>query len=198
MADPVFVWTGVLLLTASAACCIALVLNRKKVFPRLNRGIQRKEASRSGTGELSVIADGIQQYAPEFDGLYEGLYQSAQNHQIFSTDAYQEWCERVGQINDEPFHNAFGSMFAKSDIADEALCREKYALLLRCVSDAGIRRDRSSGVCCVADETMHKAYVEAGNQKPKIGGTYTVIKAAWLSNEKVIEYGMVMPGSVNI
>ena len=49
-----------------------------------------------------------------------------------------------------------------------------------------------------ADEIMQLAYVEAGNRKPQIGAEYTVIKAAWLSGEKVIEYGMVMPGTVRI
>ena len=118
--------------------------------------------------------------------------------QIFSTDAYQEWCDRAGQMHDEAFRTAFDAVFSKSDIEDEALCREKYTLLLGCIGDAGITRDRNSGVCCVADEIMQLAYVEAGNQKPQIGTEYTVIKAAWLSGEKVIEYGMVMPGTVSI
>ncbi len=187
-------WTGILLLTATAACCGVLLM---KIRQRTGKACEKESLQHHAT-DLTTIADGIKKYAADFDGLYEGLYQAAQTLQVFSTDAYQEWCDRVGQMHDEAFRTAFDAVFSKSDIEDASLCREKYALLLDCIGDAGITRDRSSGVCCVADETMQRAYVEAGNQKPRIGAEYTVIKAAWISGEKVIEYGMVMPGTVSI
>jgi len=187
-------WTGILLLTATAACCSVLLMKKRQ---RTHK-VCETEALQHDSADLSAIADGIKKYAAEFDGLYEGLYQAAQALQVFSTDAYQEWCDRAGQMHDEAFRTAFDAVFSKSDIEDEALCREKYTLLLGCIGDAGITRDRSSGVCCAADETMQLAYIEAGNQKPQIGAEYTVIKAAWLSGETVIEYGMVMPGTVSI
>ena len=187
-------WTGILLLTATAACCGVLLMKKRQ---RTGDACE-KETMQHHAADLTAITDGIKKYAAEFDGLYEGLYQAAQSMQVFSTDAYQEWCDRAGQMHDEAFRTAFDAVFSKSDIEDEALCREKYTLLLGCIGDAGITRDRNIGVCCVADEIMQLAYVEAGNQKPQIGTEYTVIKAAWLSGEKVIEYGMVMPGTVSI
>ena len=194
MSGPAFKWTGILLLTATAACCGVLLMKKRQGL----RKERETEAPQCDAGDLSAIADGIKRYAAEFDGLYEGLYQAVQNLQIFSTDAYQEWCDRVGQMHDEAFRSAFDAVFSKADIESEALCREKYALLLNCIGEAGITRDRSSGECCAADETMQRAYVETGGQKPQPGAEYTVIKAAWLSGEKVIEYGMVMPGTVSI
>ena len=187
-------WTGILLLAAAAACCGVLLMKTRQ----RTGDAREKETMQHHAADLTAITDGIKKYAAEFDGLYEGLYQAAQSMQVFSTDAYQEWCDRAGQMHDEAFRTAFDAVFSKSDIEDEALCREKYTLLLGCIGDAGITRDRNSGVCCVADEIMQLAYVEAGNQKPQIGTEYTVIKAAWLSGEKVIEYGMVMPGTVSI
>ena len=187
-------WTGILLLTATAACCGVLQMKKRQ----RKRKACEKETLQHHAADLAAITDGIKKYAAEFDGLYEGLYQAAQSLQVFSTDAYQEWCDRAGQMYDETFRTAFGTVFSKADIENEALCREKYALLLNCIGDAGIARDRSSGECCAADETMQRAYIEAGNHKPQIGAEYTVIKAAWLSGNQVIEYGMVMPGTVSI
>lgn len=186
-------WTGILLLTAAACCGVLLMKNRRRTEKAC-----KKEMPQDNAADLAAIAAGIKKYAAEFDGLYEGLYQASQSLQVFSTDAYQEWCDRAGQMYDETFRTAFGTVFSKADIENEALCREKYALLLNCIGDAGIARDRSSGECCAADETMQRAYIEAGNHKPQIGAEYTVIKAAWLSGDKVIEYGMVMPGTVSI
>lgn len=187
-------WTCILLLAAAATCCGILLMKKRQ---QTQKGCE-KEVPQYDATDLTAITDGIKKYAAEFDGLYEGLYQAAQSLQVFSTDAYQEWCDRAGQMHDETFRTAFDTVFSKADIESETLCREKYALLLNCIGDAGITRDRNSGECCAADETMQRAYVEAGNQKPQIGAEYTVIKAAWLSGDKVIEYGMVMSGTVSI
>lgn len=186
-------WTGILLLVAAAACCGVLRMKKRQSHKE-----REKEAVQYDAADLTAITNGIKKYAAEFDGLYEGLYQAAQSLQIFSTDAYQEWCDRVGQMQDETFQTAFGNVFSKADIESETLCREKYGLLLSCIADAGITRDRSSGECCTADETMQRAYVVAGEKKPQLGAAYTVIKAAWLSGDKVIEHGMVMSGTVSI
>ena len=185
-------WTGILLL-AAAACCGVLRMKKRQSHKE-----REKEAAQYDAADLTAITNGIKKYAAEFDGLYEGLYQAAQSLQIFSTDAYQEWCDRAGQMQDETFQTAFGNVFSKADIESETLCREKYGLLLSCIADAGITRDRSSGECCAADETKQRAYVVAGEKKPQLGAAYTVIKAAWLSGDKVIEYGMVMSGTVSI
>ena len=186
-------WTGILLLAAAAACCGVLRMKKRQSHKE-----REKEAAQYAAADLTAITDGIKKYAAEFDGLYEGLYQAAQSLQVFSTDAYQEWCDRAGQMHDETFQTAFDTVFSKADIENETLCREKYGLLLSCIADAGITRDRSSGECCAADETMQRAYVVAGEKKPQLGAAYTVIKAAWLSGDKVIEYGMVMSGTVSI
>ena len=96
------------------------------------------------------------------------------------------------------FRDAFACWFTKDDIGNEQACRERYEQLLHCVEFAGIKRDRESGAVCVADDIMCRAYVEASGQKPEAGTQYTVIKAAWLSGQQVIEYGMVLQGTLNI
>lgn len=184
MTATVLKWTGAILLAASATAVGILLLQKKK--------------TNDTTAVCSTIAEGIKQNATEFDGLYEGLYQAARNKQVFSTDAYVEWCERVEQMKNAEFCHAFSSRFTKADIENEQACREKYEQLLHCVELAGITRDRESGAVCVADDIMCRAYVEAGGQKPELGNEYTVIKAAWLSGQKVIEYGMVLKGTLNI
>lgn len=194
---------GALLLTLSAAVCCSVILRRKEsadapLSKRRGRRTEKNEEAARRAAALSAVADGIKEYATDFDGLYESLYQAAQNREMFSTEAYEEWCDRAGQSEDEAFKSAFESLFAKADIEDEALCREKYLLLLDCIAAAGIARDRDSKLFCVADERMHQAYMETEGQKPQIGAAYTVIKAAWLSGEKVIEYGVVMPGELNV
>ena len=155
----------------------------------------RKKPSRRDRAALAAVSDGIGQHAAAFDGLYESLYQSAQNRQMFVTDAYQEWCNRVGQLHDQAFQAAFDRFFSERDLENEPFCRKQYALLLRCIDAAGICRNRDSGMNCTADETLCRAYVEAGSQQPQLGSTYTVLKSAWICGEKVIEYGLVMPGS---
>lgn len=182
---------GAIVLVACASGCGAFLLRRLR-----RKGMQITTAQNAIA--LDAVARGIGQHAAEFDGLFEGLYQSAQIQKTFSTDAYTEWCSRVALLDDTLFQNAFHSVFSKDDIQNEALCREKYRVLLRCIEKAGIIRDRSLGLCCVADETMRRSYIEAGGKKPQIGMEYTVIKAAWLRGETVIEYGMVMPGAVNL
>ena len=184
MTAAVLKWTGAILLAASATAVGILLLQKKK--------------TNDTTAVCSTIAEGIKQNAAEFDGLYEGLYQAARNKQVFSTDAYVEWCERVEQMESSEFHEAFASRFTKADIENEQACREKYEQLLHCIELSGIARDRESGAVCAADETMCRAYVEAGGQKPELGNEYTVIKAAWLSGQQVIEYGMVLQGALDI
>ena len=184
MTATVLKWTGAILLAASAAAVGILLL--------------RKQKANATAAVFSNIAEGIKQNAAEFDGLYEGLYQAARNEQMFSTDAYVEWCERVEQIENAEFRGAFASRFTKGDIENEQDCRKKYEQLLHCVELAGIARDRESGAVCAADETMCRAYVEASGQKPEAGTQYTVIKAAWLSGQQVIEYGMVLQGALDI
>ena len=159
---------------------------------------RRGKRSKRDRGALSVVANGIGQHAAAFDGLYEGLYQSARNRQAFVTDAYQEWCNRVGQLHDQAFQAAFDSLFSEMDLQNEPLCRKQYALLLRCIGAAGICRDRDTGMHCTADEILCRAYVEAGSRKPQPGSAYTVLKSAWLCGEKVIEYGLVVPGTLCI
>ena len=110
-------WTGILLLTATAACCGVLLMKKRQ---RTGKACE-KAAPQHDAANLSAIADGIKKYAAEFDGLYEGLYQAAQSLQVFSTDAYQEWCDRAGQMHDETFQTAFDTVFSKSDIEDETL-----------------------------------------------------------------------------
>ena len=178
---------GVVLLAVSLTTGLGLLI-RKGVSLKKRRAEERRIRDEA----LSVVSVGIRTHAADFDGLYEGLYQSVQRHDFCSTDAYQEWCDRVGQSEDELFHSAFQSLFSKADVEDEAFCREQHQQLLDCVLAAGIERDRDSGLTCTADESLRLAYVAADGQKPEIGLEYTIVKAAWLSGGKVIEYGLVM------
>lgn len=172
--------TGIFLAAVSAAAYCGAAFYGKSGARRKGRRTNEND----GTAR-TVVADGIRKYAAEFDGLYESLYQAEQNRQIFTTEAYEEWCGRVGQLEDAAFERAFRSLFDKSDIEDEARCRVKFSLLLDCIAAAGITRDRDSGLCCAADESLRRAYLEMEQKQPQLGSTYTVIKAAWLSGERV-------------
>lgn len=185
--------TGIFLVAVSAAAYCGVALYGKSGAKQ--KGFRTNE--NDGTVR-TLVADGIRKYTAEFDGLYESLYQAEQNRQIFTTEAYEEWCDRVEQLQDVTFKSAFRSLFDKSDIEDEVRCREKFSLLLDCIAAAGIRRDRDSKLCCVADESLRQAYLEIERKQPQLGDTYTVIKAAWLSGEQVVEYGLVMPGSLEL
>ena len=180
---------GVTLLAISAAlCCEALLRGRAAILSR------RRRSPAAGTDiDAGTAAEGIRKYAGEFDGLYESLYQAVRDGRALSTEAYEEWCDRAEQLEDEAFRHSFGRLFAKSHAADEALCREKMALLLSCVAAAGITRDRESGLSCEADESMARAYLDAEGQKPRAGARYTVVKPAWISGDRVIECGVAMP-----
>lgn len=182
--------TGIVLLAVSLSTGVGLLVRKGVSLMK-----RRTEEKRTHDKALSAVVKGIRAHAADFDGLYEGLYQSVQRQEFCSTDAYQEWCDRVGQSEDELFRSAFQSLFSKADIEDEAFCREQHQQLLDCVLAAGIERDQDSGLTCTADEALRLAYVAADGQKPEIGLEYTIVKAAWLSGGKVIEYGLVMTGA---
>lgn len=115
---------------------------------------------------------------------------------MFSTDAYEEWCDRAAQLEDEAFSAAFASAFSKRDIADEPLCREKFDRLLAYIAQANILRERENGTVYVADEAMRAAYQTIDGSELTIGSEYSVLTSAWISGKKVIEYGMVMKNAV--
>lgn len=170
-----FTWLKIGTLTAAAAAAVCgVILKRRNV----DRGL--------------VISEGIRKNAPVFDGLYEGLFQAARNQEMFFTDAYEEWCDRAAQLEDQAFSAAFANAFSKRDIADERRCREKYDRLLAYIAQANIRRERENGMVYAADEAMRAAYQTVDGSKLTIGSEYSVLKSAWVSGEKVIEYGMVM------
>lgn len=166
-------WSIIGALTAAAAAC-GVILKR--------RSMNRER----------VISEGIRNNASVFDGLYEGLFLAARNRELFSTDAYEEWCDRAAQLEDEAFTNAFANAFSKRDIADERCCREKYDRLLAYIAQANILRERENGRIFVADEAMRTAYQTIDGSELELGSEYSVLKSAWISGEKVIEYGMVM------
>lgn len=176
-----FTWLKIGALTAATAAAVVcgVVLKRRK-----------------GNGNW-VISEGIRKNASVFDGLYEGLFLAARNREMFSTDAYEEWCDRAAQLEDEAFSTAFASAFSKRDIADEPLCREKFDRLLAYIAQASILRERENGMVYVADETMRAAYQTIDGSELTIGNEYSVLKSAWISGKKVIEYGMVMKNAGN-
>ena len=180
---------GFALLAVSAAACCEMILRRRSSWKNTSAAMDAS-AHRDA---VARVTDGIRKYAGEFDGLYEGLYQAAKNQQMFSTDAYEEWCSRAEQMEDESFRSAFGGLFRKSDSMDEVRCRRKYRLLLDCVAAAGITRDRDCGVSCLADDSLRLAYVGAEGKPPRMGERCTVIKPAWVSGETVVEYGIAFP-----
>ena len=186
-------WTGITLL-AAAAC--SAVFGRKCLFRK--RGCDAEKSSVRDADTLDLIAQGIKLRAEDFNGLYEGLYQAAQRCTGLSTDAYEEWCDRVQQTDDPDFRRAFFSRFSKTDTENESLCREKFALLLSCIDTAGIARERESMTVYTADAAMQRAYFSADGEKLRIGAGYTVIKSAWLCGDKVIECGMAVPGTISL
>lgn len=186
-----YVWfalgaVSVLAISAAAACVVV----------RARRQAAVRQADRDRTLE---IIQGIRRHAAVFDGLYEGLYQAAQNQEAFFTDAYEEWCDRVGQLDDEAFRQAFSHAFAREDLVDEASCRDSYAQLLACIGQAGLRRLHESGRVYTADEAMQQAYYlvtdGSGGARPVPGEAYTVLASAWEMDGKLIEHGTVMPAA---
>ncbi len=143
--------------------------------------------------QIEDVVKGLRTYAADFDGLYESLYLASKNKNELSTEAYREWCDRVSQSADDKFKSAFTVLFPREAIQDESRCRKAYSLLLDCLSKADITRTDESKQMCVADENMCRRYLNIDGQKPKVGVSYTVLKAAWISETKVVEYGMLMP-----
>lgn len=179
---------GAIALTVVLAACYAAVRYREK----------RTAPSAAGpASDLDAAAEGIKKHAEDFDGLYESLYQAGCSRQRYFTDAYEEWCDRAERSGDERFRRAFGALFSKEDTADETLCRERFGLLLSAVDRAGIVRERESRRAYRADEAMCRAYVSTDGQPIRPGETYTVIRSAWVSGGKVIEYGMAAPGEMS-
>ncbi len=168
---------GVLGLTLVAFACIMLICRKRNV-----------KAS-----QVNTVVQGIREKASDFDGLYESLYLASKNTNEFLTDAYREWCDRASQSLNTKFKDAFLSLFSKEDIEDEGSCRKLYGLLLNCIYAAGISRADENGKTYTADENMCKCYLNIDGKKPIEGNEYTVLKAAWIYENKVIEYGMVIP-----
>lgn len=173
---------------------LALLICACVVFFLL-RSARRKGKTGEREGDPdALLAAGIQRNAAEFDGLYESLYQADKLTEAFSTDAFEEWCDRVEQLAGEPqFAAAFRSGFRKSDLENEAKGRKKIRELLRIIEKAGVVRHAGARTACRADETVRNAYFCADGSKPKIDVQYTIIKSAWILGNKVIEYGMVIP-----
>lgn len=187
-----FTWLkiGAVAVTAAAAC--AYLLKRRE---KSGKTAERKA---DAAQELfPVIAAGISENAGIFDGLYESLFQAVRNQDLFSTEAFEEWCDRVGQLKDEAFCSAFAQTFSKRDIADEPLCRKKMEQLLSCVERADIHRERENGASYPADEAMCRAYLTIDESKMELGTEYTVVKSAWVRKDTVIEYGMLMRTATN-
>ena len=191
---------GFALLAVSAAAYCEVILRRQKrnCSPCKWENTSAAADASAHQDAISTVADGIKKYAGEFDGLYEGLYQAAKNQQMFSTDAYEEWCSRAAQMEDDSFRSAFCGLFRKSDGMNEVRCRQKYQLLLDCVAAAGIIRDRDCGLSCLADDSLRLAYVGAEGKPPQMGARCTVIKPAWISGEKVVEYGIAFPETADL
>ena len=145
-----------------------------------------------------AVAEGIARYAKEFDGLYEGLYQSGKNRTQLCTDAYEEWCDRAGQSEDTCFRAAFETLFSREDVEDETRFRAGIETLLACIAQAGITRDRDTGLAVTADKQLADAYISADGARPLAGSPYTIIKPAWLSGGKVVEFGLLMAGTVGL
>lgn len=183
-------WLTLGAMAASGALLLGMLLQHRKKNPEPQ--IQPKPLDHSPEVRMQAIAAGIRENAHVFEGLYEGLFQAERNRQLFSTDAYEEWCSRVRQLEDKAFADAFAAVFSPEDVRSENLCREKYAALLACIRQAGIRRERENGITCTADEKMSLLYRAVDACPVEIGAAYTVLTAAWICGEKVIEYGMVM------
>ena len=165
-----------------------LLHRRGKISPPAEKAEMPRSAARD------AVTEGIACHAKEYDGLYEGLYQARKNRAQLYTDAYEEWCDRTEQSEDEFFRAAFRRLFSKEDIRDETRCRMAFETLLACVAEAGVTRDRDSGLVITADEQLSNAYISMDGAKPHIGSPYTVLKPAWLADGRVVEFGIVMPG----
>ena len=141
------------------------------------------------------VSAGIARNAEVFEGLYESLYCAVTQRQT-DTEAYEEWCDRVALIKDEDFRTAFFLVFSKDDAADEALCLRKMRMLLGSVQRAGIFRAGNAGDTILYDGEAAEYF--GCLKSPDESGRVTVVKAAWLFGDKVVERGAVRGAGVMI
>lgn len=182
-------WLTIGALAMAAAACAYLLKRRGRSG--------RSEGGSAGAEQelFPVIAAGICEHAGIFDGLYESLFQAAHDQALFSTEAYEEWCDRASQVESEAFRSAFAQIFSKEDLADEPLCRKKMEMLLSCIQRANIHRERESGASYPADEMMSRAYLTIDGSRMEHGAAYTVMKSAWVCGSRVVEYGVLLPAA---
>lgn len=140
----------------------------------------------------SDIAMGIRLHAYEFNGLYEALYQSMMNTQFISNDAYFEWCDRVELLADNDFRTLFREQFGKDFADDPNVRRARFSLLMRYIYDAGLSRRGEIGERVVVNSQNASWYLDKAGNRPALGTQGSVIKAAWLLDENVVEQGMLM------
>lgn len=178
-------------LAASGAVLMGMLLRQKKKKATLRLFTEHREPA-AEADPMETIAEGIAKNAHVFEGLYEALFQAERNRQLLIRDAYEEWCTRAQQLEDRTFAEAFAQVFSCADLDEEDLCREKFRLLLECIQQAGILRERENGTVDTADEKMCLAYRAVDGHVVEAGMPYTVLTSAWIKGDKVIEYGMVM------
>jgi len=185
----------VLGIVTTAAIVAAVVIKRKKGKAE----IQSEEKYKAPVAEektaheekpvadenTQLIADGIRKNAGSFNGLYEGVFQIAQNSGNADSDAIDEWKIRVGNMNDnDDFKTAVLNLLDTGDLASRAV------RLLECIELAGIKR---------ADETEYafemnvstKYVCLSGNNLDR-GTLCTVLKPYWYMDSKVIEQGCII------
>lgn len=163
-----------ILLVAAVAVIMAVVIGVV---------IRREKKKPSFSPELAV---GILCHAAKYEGLFEGLYQTASREAPGNYDAYLEWLNRTENIRgDDGFRQAFEREFPSGEADPQKLRR-----LLLCIREAGILRVEEQTHTIGPDS--RRRYVCPGGDMPPEGTACRVLKPCWVCGDRVIEQGMIM------
>ena len=143
------------------------------------------------TDPADAVVPGIAAHAEAFEGLYESLYLSAREPSVDDADAYDEWCDRAAIFRNDGFDYAFASVFSKDDMTDDARYASQIRRLLKCVAAAGVKRVGDAGLTFTYNQDYADMF-ECANGDYAPGGSYKVVKPAWVLNGKTIESGLIL------
>ncbi len=192
-------WLFVILAVLAVAAVVILLIKKKRSpksppEPKADKPmIEKAEETSQPQKEpcedsaLVLMSKHIRGNADKFNGLYEGIYQTATNPANTDYEALTEWKIRIQNIADnDEFKSDFSNMF---NLESDNL-KPQAEKLLRCIELAGIKRSDESEYAYTLNSS--KKYVCLSGNKLEEGTICTVLKPFWYIDGKVIEQGCII------